>query len=409
VDRDERRRLLLRAGGYCLLGGVVYGLGLALHAGTPFAQSRFPYFVYYAQALLQGQLHFAEAPPALLDLARFEGRLYMHHPPFPALLLAPWVAVAGLGVPDRLASVAIGALNGGAFYALLARIDRRGGLPVPEGVRALLTLCFLFGSVHFYLAVTGNPWELAHVVCNALVLLALHLALSRQHAGAALAFVAILFTRTHVFLALPALLLAYWLREAGVRPDPRERLRGALPMLAIALAGVGLLLAFNAARFGDPFENGVRYHAMHETFRTRFEATGYFDWSYLPRNLRALLLLPPRPIPEFPFLAFSPEGLGVFFASPIYLYLFASLRRETRRQAALLWAALLPPLVPVLLLMGTGELQFGHRYSSDLQVFALLLCALALRGRASPLAVALAVLSIAINGLGAFWFVSGYA
>jgi hypothetical protein len=409
VDRDERRRVTLRAGGFCLLALVVYGLGLALDTGTLFAQSRFPYFVYYAHALLQGQLHFAEAPPALLDLARFEDRLYMHHPPFPALLLTPWVAIFGLGVPDRLMSVAIGALNGGAFYALLARLAGRGELPLSEGVRVLLTLCFLFGSVHFYLAVTGNPWELAHVVCNALVLLALHLALGRRYAAAALAGVAILFTRTHVFLALPALLAAYWLREAETRPDPRERLRGALPMLSISLAGVALLLAFNAARFGDPLENGVRYHAMHETFRARFQATGYFDWSYLPRNLRALLLLLPRRIPEFPFLTFSSEGLSVFLTSPIYLYLFASLRRETRRWSALLWAALLPPLVPILLLMGTGELQFGHRYSSDLQVFALLLCALALRGRASPLAIALAALSIAINLLGTLWFVGRYA
>jgi hypothetical protein len=409
MDRAGSRRLLLRGGGYCLLGLVVYGLALTLHAGTPFAQSRFPYFVYYAHALLQGQLHFAEAPPALLDLARFEGRLYMHHPPFPALLLAPLVAVLGLATPDRLVSVVIGALNGGGFYALLARLDRRGAIVTSEATRALLTLCFLFGTVHFYLTVTGNPWELAHVVCNGLVLLTLHLAVSRRYAGAALALVAILFTRSHVFLILPALLAGYWLREAQAKPAVRERLRGVLLPLAIAGAGVALLLAFNAARFGDPLENGVRYHAMHESFRARFQATGYFDLSYLPRNLRALLWLLPRAIPDFPFLTFSPEGLSLFVASPIYLYLFASLHRGARRAARLLWAALLPPLVPILLLMGTGELQFGHRYSSDLQVFALLLCALGMRGRASATAIALAAASIAMNLLGALWFVSHYA
>lgn len=409
MQRALRERTWRRAAGFCGLGLVVYGLGLVLHAGTPLAQSRFPYFVYYAHALLQGQLHFAEAPPALLDLARFQGRLYMHHPPFPALLMLPWLALFGLGVPDRLLCVAIGALNGGAFYALLARLDDVRALRTSEAARALLTLCFLFGSVHFYLAVTGNPWELAHVVCNGLVLLTLHLGLSRRHAAAALALVAILFTRSHVFAIAPALFAAVWLREARATPDPRQRLRGLAPPLLIALAGVALLLAFNTARFGDPFENGVRFHVMDEMFRARFEATGYFDWSYLPRNLRALLWLLPTPTAEFPWLRLSPEGLSVFVASPIYLYLFASLRRETRREAALLWAALLPPLVPVLLLMGTGELQFGHRYSSDVQVFALLLCALGMRGRASRLAIALAALSIATNALGAAWFVSRYA
>jgi hypothetical protein len=409
MDRSDNRELLVRAGAFFLLGVAVYGLGLTLHTGSPFAQSRFPYFVYYAHALLSGQLHFAEAPPALLDLARFEGRLYMHHPPFPALLLTPWVALFGLGVPDRLISVLVGASNGALCYALLFRLDRRGVLPVPEIARILLTLCFLLGTVHFYLAVTGNPWEFAHVVCNGLVLLALHLALARRYALAALVYVAILFTRSHVFLSLPVLAGLYWRLEAGTRPDPRDRLRGMLPMLAIACAGVALLLGFNEARFGDPFENGVAYHVMDERFRARYAATGYFDLSYLPRNLRALLLLLPRPAEGLPFFTFTGEGLSVFLATPLYLFLFASLRRATRPTAALLWCALLPPLVPILLLMGTGELQFGHRYSADLQVFALGLAWLGMGGRVGPLALSLAAASIAMNALGAAWFVSRYA
>ena len=117
MSRAESRPVLQAAGGFFLLGLAVYGLGLLLHAESPLEQSRWPYFVYYAHALLQGQLHFAEAPPAMLDLARFEGRLYMHHPPFPAALLAPLVAVFGLELSDRLMSVLLGSLNGASFYA----------------------------------------------------------------------------------------------------------------------------------------------------------------------------------------------------------------------------------------------------------------------------------------------------
>ena len=218
-----------------------------------------------------------------------------------------------------------------------------------------------------------------------------------------------IFTRSHVFLSLPAVLGLYWLRDAERRPEPRERLLGLLPLAGICLGGVALLLAFNAVRFGDPFENGVSYHVMHETFRARYQATGYFDLSYLPRNLEAMLLLLPRPIDAFPYLSFSPQGLSLFVATPLYLFLFRSLRHETRRLAWVLWSAVLPPLIPILLLMGTGELQFGHRYSADLQVFGLLLCALGMGGRVGPLAITLAALSIAMNTLGAFWFVSRYA
>jgi hypothetical protein len=148
---------------------------------------------------------------------------------------------------------------------------------------------------------------------------------------------------------------------------------------------------------------------MHEAFRARYERHGYFDLAYLPRNLRALLFLTPRPTQGFPFLAFTPEGLGIFFTSPLYLYLLRSLRRPTRPLAAALWAGVLPPLVPILLLMGTGEIQFGHRYSADLQVLLALLCLLGMAGRASRLAWSLAAASLAINALGAAWFLSRYA
>ena len=83
----------------CFLAGLgVYWLAQWLHTGEPFAQSHWPYYVYYAQALLDGRLDFGALPPAALDLAVYQGRTYLYHPPFPALLMAPLVALGGLGV-----------------------------------------------------------------------------------------------------------------------------------------------------------------------------------------------------------------------------------------------------------------------------------------------------------------------
>ena len=57
----------------------------------------------------------------------------------------------------------------------------------------------------------------------------------------------------------------------------------------------------------------------------------------------------------------------------------------------------------------TGELQFGHRYSSDLQVFLILLTWLGMGTRITRPALALLALSVAMNAAGAHWFVSTYA
>ncbi len=102
-------------------------------------------------------------------------------------------------------------------------------------------------------------------------------------------------------------------------------------------------------------------------------------------------------------------GLVILLASPLYLFLFRSLRAPTRRLGLALWAGVGVAMLPVLLVMGTGELQFGHRYSSDLSVFLILLVALGLGGRFGPFAWVLLAASVAMNAAGALWFVTRYS
>ena len=407
--RRQASRSLVTPALLFLAGFGVYAGGLWLHTGELLPQSRWPYFAYYAQALLDGQLHFSQLPPARLDLSEFGGLLYMHFPPFPALLLAPWVALSGVTIADRLFCVALGAGNGVGFYHLLGLLDRQGLLRVGERERIFLSLFFIFGTVHFYLAITSNPWEFAHVVCNGLVIAALSFGLRRQVALAALAYSAILFTRTHVFLSAPIVVGLVWICAAQEGIEVRARIWRLLPFAAIWTLAVGLLLAFNFARFGDPFENGITYHVMHETFRERYARLGYFDLEYLPRNLHALLLSMPVTMAEPPWFTFRPAGLSLFLASPLYVYLLASLRRPTRKLAALFWGGVAFAAIPILLLMGTGEVQFGHRYSSDLQVFLILLAFLGMGMQVTRTSAVLLVASVLMNAYGAVWFVSRYA
>lgn len=394
---------------FFVAGFVVYACAQGLHTGQLFAQSHWPYYVYYARALLDGQLHFDVLPPAALDLAVYQGRTYLYHPPFPSLLMAPGVAIFGLGLPDRFVSLLLGALDGALFYRLLVALDREGFARSDERERALLTALFLFGTVHEYLVVTANHWELSQVVTIGGVLCALLAGIAGRPVAMALALVAVLWTRSHVVLVAAAPLGLYLWRERRRGASLDTSWRRLAPAAALGVAGAALLLAFNAARFGNPLESGTSHQNMHGMFRADFQRYGLFDLHYLPRNLHALLFATPIPIARFPFASFSPHGLSIFLATPFYLYLLRSLRRETRPQAAILWAGVLPVLVPVLLTIGTGEIQFGHRYSADVQPLLLPLAWLGAGMRFTRTGLALLAASIAMNALGTVWFVSSYA
>jgi hypothetical protein len=409
-DRDRKAFVVVGwgAGSFCLALAIYWG-ALYLHTGEAFPQSRWPYFEYYAQSLLDGHLYFTRTPPSLSDLSFYGDRLYMHFPPFPSILMAPLVKIFGADLPGRFLCVLLASLNGALFLTLLHTVHRRGLISAPPATAVPMALFYLFGTVHFYCAVTSNPWELAHVVCNLLLLAALICALSERYLLACALLVAVLFTRTHIVLVFPLILLLY---VRGARTDgrsPREIALGALPHLGILAGGVLLLLAFNHARFDDVFENGISYHRMHPLFRERFERYGYFDIAYVGRNLFAMFLQPPVSLERFPYFSFSPKGLSIFLASPLYLCAVFALRRERLALALPLVGVVALCLIPVFLLMGTGEFQFGHRYSSDLQVLLCLLVILGLRDGMNRTSLTLLVLSILMSSYGAWWFVSNFA
>jgi hypothetical protein len=172
---------------------------------------------------------------------------------------------------------------------------------------------------------------------------------------------------------------------------------------------VFLLLAFNYARFDNVFENGISFHRMHPLFRERFERYGYFNTAYVGRNLFAMFLQLPVPTERFPFFSFSPKGLSIFLASPLYLCAVSAFRRKRLSLALPIVTVVALSLVPVFLLMGTGEFQFGHRYSSDLQVLLCLLVILGLKKGMNRTSLALLALSVLMNSYGAWWFVSRFA
>src|SRR5436309_13721320 len=88
-------------------------------------QSLAPHFVYQADAFLHGQLAMRSQPPNLNDWVLQDGRRYVSFPPFPPVLMMPFVAIWGLSFNDVAFTIVFGALNVALFYRLLRRVQER--------------------------------------------------------------------------------------------------------------------------------------------------------------------------------------------------------------------------------------------------------------------------------------------
>lgn len=405
---DVARRVLARAAAQverpavaALLAGVVY---LAVAAGHRelWRGSPYPYFNSLADAFLHGQLGLRAVPEAHThDLSPYQGQWYLYWPPMPAVVLLPYVALFGVKASDVAFTALLGAANVAAV-AWLLRLAAVRGFRLRAFQRGALVCCFAFGTVHFTLAPFGRVWFTAQVVGFLFLTLCYCAALHRSGwlrylaAGAALS--AAMLTRNH--MAFAGLWPAYFLlRSDRLAPVSRWLTRAALGLLPVAL-GLALTAWYNHARFGSALENGLTYHQVGVEFLADYRVYGAFHPHYLGANLYYQYLYYPYPLGGHSYM-----GGSLLLMTPVFFgAFFAFRRRATRSSAVALAVSAGLVAVPILLLMGTGFVQLGPRYTLDFTVPLLLLTALGIR-RWRPLWLGAAVLiSVTHYTLGALHF-----
>lgn len=381
---------------------ILYGL-LATARGGVLAASVVPYYNYLADAFLHGQLNFRLIPPTIHDLVQYQGSLYPYWGPLPAVLMMPLVLIGGVGVSDILFTVVIAALNVALVAAVLRAAQRRGLLNLTSFTRGMLVLFFAVGTVHLVLAPMGRVWFTGQLVGFLFVGLAYWAALALRGwkafllAGAAMACVVA--TRNHMLLVgiFPAwyLLREHW----GLRWKQLIKLclLAALPILLM----LALLGWYNWARFGNPLEVGLPYHNMAANFWLEYDRYGAFNLHYLPINFYYQYIFYP-----FPFRTLSTMGGSLFLLSPLFFAALWALWKD--RRSTVTWALLVAIVavdIPILLLMGTGWMQFGPRYSLDFTMPLLLLTGMGMRDWRGRL-IALLVAVSAIQYFAGFIFLS---
>ncbi len=383
-----------------LMAMLVYGL-IAARKDSVVRLTKYPYFNYLADAFLHGQLHLRLRPELTRDLSVFDGQLYLYWPPFPAVVLMPFVALFGVRMSDVLATVALGGLNVALIALLLRHAVKRNLIVVSPLQRALLVLFFALGTVHTTLAPYGMVWFVGQLVGFACVALAYLAALSLRRAPAFLlagmAISAALLTRNHLALAglWPAWYLLYEHRADGWRRLASYIVIGSAPVVLAVL----LLAWYNWLRFGNPLDNGLAYHHMADIFVRDYRQYGAFSLHYLRTNLFYQFVAYP-----LPFRPISTYGGSLFLLSPLFFgAVWAVIGAGRRISTWLLATTVLLVAIPILLLMGTGWVQWGPRYTLDYTVPLLLLTALGIRRWPLWLVCALTAVSIAHYIAGALY------
>lgn len=423
-----RRNLIVAALLFCgallsLIGieQVLHAVGG--HAPGPFAVSRTPTLIWQANAFLHGRWDL-QVSPKNTDIVVLHGKTYTIFPPFPALLLVPFVAIFGLRTSDVFFTSVCSALLLSFLFLLFEQVREIGLTRRSWRENALIAVLFYFGSIALWLSLGGELWFTAQVVAVMMTALSLLLAFRRHYGWSTVALACAFFSRGNLLVAFPLLFYLAWedcgkeplLERFAVslwqrRPDwaavPWRRL--AVPA-GVTVAMVALFMLHNAVLFGSPFESGYGIILQQRYPQVKH---GVFSPYYFPRDLLANFFTFPRVSFANPYnlhptidMLNGGEGLSVFFTTPLFLYLFWRNRGGFSRLRAALWVTLGLMTAQILLFHWTGWITFGARYLFEAYPYAFLLLVLN-EVRVDWRFVALGALAILINVAGAYQFWTG--
>jgi hypothetical protein len=413
---------------------VASAAAFAVVAGSPRLTEHTPFnhYALMANAWLHGRLDLAGGPPAYAqnnDFAEFDGKTYISFPPFPALLMLPFVKLAGSpeNFQDGQFVIWLAGLGPALLFLVLEKIRRTGEARRSERENVVLALLFAFGTVYFFTAVEGTVWFAALVVGVALQAAYVLFSLGAERPVlAGLALACAYMTRPPMLLAAPLFALEA-LRACGgaadetpggtwitrlvsiaKRVDKGKLIRTYVAFAAPILVAFAINSGLNHARYRNwsPFDPGHEYLTV--AWRARMMKWGVLSYHFLAKNLGVMLTILPWVGPHGatrgpldPPFQINEHGLALWFTTPLYFWLL-----YPRRTRPLHWTVLVSALLPMamdLLYQNSGWRQFGYRFSCDYAVLLFVLLALGERPMGAWFKLA-AVWSVGWNLFGAATF-----
>jgi len=275
-----------------------------------------------------------------LEAAYYNDKTYMTHPPMPAILLLPFVAVSGLDTNQAL----ISAVLGGLTAALAFRIFR-SMVSIKSAV--WLTVMFTFGSTFWYIAAHGSIWYFSHTVGLMFLMLAVYFTITtRNPLAAGLCLGAAFLSRLPMGFSAVFFLLMFseapkLAETTATDAVSRGRawavayVRTNFVTLAKFSAGAGsfvfIYLLFNYLRFDDPLEggHGLSPQVSQEHLQAVY-SHGISDLHYIPRHVAVMFEQTPLFSKNGSYVWPSWAGAAVWVTTPALLYAYFPSLRDRR-------------------------------------------------------------------------------
>jgi hypothetical protein len=342
---------------------------------VPREQHRDTYnYIHQAIAFTKGSVSLATKTN---DVAEKDGKYYLAHPPFPAVLLMPFVAIFGVATKTLLLTPILGALA--AFFAY--RLALKNG--VSRDVSRWATLGLVFGTGFLLCLTFPVDTYFANSCAMLFTLIALNEAFGRQRGwliGFALGFA--MLSRQLAALTVPMVWGVLVLRRREGRGLPGALLSVGATAIGLA-ACTGFYLWLNWVRFGSPFDLGYEYIREGGWYGYRVVRWGTFSWAYVPSNLIRMFLmgfdvefLPP----SYMVPTMGTSGTSLTFSCPFIFYALRGRISGARGLNPVAWAAIGLGCLAVLLhrcALGAWQIN-GLRYTLDFMPMLFIFVALGL-------------------------------
>ncbi len=302
-----------------------------------------------------------------LELAIFQEKYYVSFPPFPSVVMLPFIAILGLGnVPNNLIMFVVATMTVILAYRILRKFE------TSEVNSILISLSMVAGSSILALSLNGGVWFVAQLFNLFLCTLAVKYLLEGKKARTYFCLALAVGCRPFSAVYLIASFLYFLIkdREFGFVKAVCKNLLPLLPMIIVALIYMG----YNYARFGNPLEFGHNYLPE---FTSGGEGNyGQFSLNYLWPNLKETFL---------PRIIFD-ERLNIRFSMP-FMFLIANPLtlvwiidgikklikcKKINLYRLIFFLAIVANILLICLHKTLGGWQFGARYLCDLLPFCLL-------------------------------------
>lgn len=351
-------------------------------------------YVLLAQALLHGHA-WIDWPGAYIDALGYNGAHYVIEAPLPAILLLPYVAIAGTAANQTLLSILLAGIAVGAAWEL----GERFGLDATAN--AWICAFLLAGTDLLWCAMLGDVWFLAHVSAVCFTMLALVELFGKRRAWLVALFAACAFeSRFSLLLALPVYAYICFTdpeKPLALAPSWRRSLAG---FAAVLLPVAALWLLYNQARWGTWSDIG--YTAWYHQDDAGSPTGSPFRLEYLPYQVWSFFVHGPTRLPAYPYLRPEFTGIALTWTSPALV--LALLARSPARWVAALWVATLLNAAPNVLYYVNGFAQFGMRHALDFEPFLIALMMLGVRKRFPVWGYVLIVYSVIVGFWGCWYW-----